>query len=60
MKCHINGMVCLPWIKSVSFMKAEQVMSMFDYQSELIESIVFAYIMENKEVVVDSPYNPFA
>jgi hypothetical protein len=50
MKCHINGMIGLPSafarIESV-----EQVMNIFDYETEEVETIVFAWIKENREVV---------
>ena len=51
MKCHINGLVALPWIKNVTYMEIEQAMSHFDYETEQIETVVFAYIREIRNIV---------
>ena len=50
MKCHINGMIGLPGVFA-RIESVEQVMNIFDYETEEVEAIVFAWIKENREVV---------
>jgi dihydroxyacetone kinase DhaKLM complex PTS-EIIA-like component DhaM len=50
MKCHINGMVKVFPDMGATFLQVEQAMSMFDYESEEIETIVFAWIKENRTI----------
>jgi hypothetical protein len=50
MKCHINGMVSHFPDMWATFLQVEQAMSHFDYESEEVETIVFAWIKENRTI----------
>ncbi len=54
MKCHINSMIGFPEV-GATYLQIEQAMSMFDYESEDIETVVFAWIRDRRDVLIEMP-----
>jgi hypothetical protein len=53
MKCHINGMVGFPGAQA-TILDVDQAMGHFDFETEEVEIIVFAWIKENREIIFAS------